>query len=115
MFLYFIWLQLRLKTDFWKYLEQLLFKTHQLIEFSTKLSNAKISQATLLVVSPHDALMAILKILGTLTRNICDGVSFLYSIGDRLDSLICLKRTLPKAVFWVSSEIFNLGVFPNIP
>ena len=47
-----------------------------MIEFSTKLENAEISQATLLVVSPHDALIAILNILGTLTRNIYDGISF---------------------------------------
>ena len=46
------------------------------MEFSTKLQNAEISQVTLLVVSPHHALIAILRILGTLTRNICDGVSF---------------------------------------
>ena len=48
-------------------------------EFSTKLWNVEISQATLLVVSPHDVLIAILKILGTLTRNICDGVHIQYS------------------------------------
>ena len=51
----------------------------------TKLYNADISQATLLVVSPHDALIAILKILGTLTRNgwmdafVMDEISFKYS------------------------------------
>ena len=46
------------------------------------------------MVSQHDALPAILKILGTLTRNICGGVSFQYSyvIGDRLDSSNCLKE-----------------------
>ena len=48
-------------------------------EFSTKLWNVEISQATLLVVSPHDVLIAILKILGTLTRNICDDVHIQYS------------------------------------
>ena len=48
-------------------------------EFLTNSENAEIPQATVLVVSPHDALIAILKILGKLARNICDGVSFQYS------------------------------------
>ena len=55
------------------------FETMIKLEFSTKLWNVEISQATLLVVSPHDVLIAILKILGTLTRNICDGVHIQYS------------------------------------
>ena len=47
-----------------------------MIEFSTKSSNVQISQATLLVVSPHDAVMAIFKIPGILTRKTCDAVNF---------------------------------------
>ena len=70
-----------LKINFWKFLEELLFEKYQSKEFLTKLYNAEISQVTLLVVSPHDALAAILKTLGTLTRNICGGVTFSYSHG----------------------------------
>ena len=47
-----------------------------MIEFSTKLLNVEISQATLPVVSPHDTVIAIFKILGTLTRKTCDAVNF---------------------------------------
>ena len=50
-----------------------------MIEFLAKLYNAEISQATLPVVSPHGTLIVILKILGTLTKNTCDGFSLLYS------------------------------------
>ena len=35
-------------------------------------------------------------------------------IGDRLEQLELLKRTLPKMFFWESSDIFKRGVFPNI-
>ena len=50
-----------------------------MIEFSTKSPNVQILQATLLVASPHDAVVAILKILGILTRKTCDAVNFQHS------------------------------------
>ena len=43
------------------------------------------------MVSPHDDLVVILKILGTLTKSIWDGVNFQIVIGDRLGSLSFLK------------------------
>ena len=57
-----------------------------------------------IVVSPHGTQITILKILGTLTRNICDGVSFQDNLSDRLDSLNCLKNFM--------KDIF-LGIFRN--
>ena len=66
-----------------------------MIRFLTNLYNAEISQAILLVVSLHEALIAILKFLGTL---VMESV-FNIVIGDRLGSLNCLKRTLPKDIF----------------
>ena len=59
------------------------------------------------MVSQHDALIAVLKIQGTLTRNIYVGVGFNIVIGDTLDSSNCLKRTLRKKFFWESFEIFK--------
>ena len=112
MFMYAISLQLWLKGIFSKSLEELLFETYpndRMIEFSIK------SQTTLLVISPNDALIAILKIRGTLARYICDGVCFHIFIGDRLDSSNCLKRTLPRIFSRRSSEIFKTRVFLNIP
>ena len=61
-----------------------------MIEFSTKLQNVEISQAALLVVSPHDALIATLKILGTLTRSMMESVFNIVN-SDILDSSNCLK------------------------
>ena len=63
------------KSEFFEISRRTLLKhtNDRMVEFTTKLQNA------LFVVLPHDALIAILKIPGTLTRNICDGVSFQYS------------------------------------
>ena len=50
------------------------------LDFLTKLQNAEISPVTLLRSDfTTDSFPAISKILGTLTENICVGVSFQYS------------------------------------
>ena len=64
-------------------------------KFSQELQNAEIFAATLLeLYSTTDTLPAILGILGSLTGNICSGVSFNVVTAGRLNSLYCSKETL---------------------
>ena len=63
--------------------------------------------------STADALQVILKILGTLTRDICDGRSFQCTC--ILDTSNCLKQTLPRTFFWELFEKYKTSVFSNIP
>ena len=88
-----------------KSLEELLFETYtndRVIKSLAKLWNAEISQATLLVVSSHYALIAI---LNTQKDTFVMESVFSIVIGDRLDSLNCLQKTFTKDAF--------LGIFWN--
>ena len=79
------------------------------------LQNAEVSPVTLLnSVSITDAHPTISKILGTLTGNICSGVSFNVIIDGRLGKSICLKGTLLDTFFWEFSKTFKTTVFPDI-
>ena len=62
-----------------------------------------------------NALSAFLKIPGTLTGNICNGVSFQDSYGwCRLESSNHFKGTLLKIFILVFPEIFKAAVFLKI-
>ena len=65
------------------------------------------------MVSPHDTLIAILKILETVT-NICDGFSFQYIYRWWIQQLKLLKKNFTNTFFWESAEIFKTWVFLNI-
>ena len=71
------------------------------LEISTKLQNAEISPVTLpKSVSITDAHPTISKILGALTGNFCNGVSFMMVMVGGLNKSNCLKGTLLKTFFW---------------
>ena len=56
------------------------------------------------VVLVNEVLTAMLKIVGTLTRNICDGVSFQYSYWRWIGQIELLKKNFTKdnfgEIFW---------------
>ena len=61
------------------------------LDFLTELQNAEISPVTLLSDSTTDVFPIISKILGTLTENICGGVSFIV-VGEWIGQLELFKR-----------------------
>ena len=77
------------------------------IELSTDLWNVETSLITLLKsYSVIDAPPAILLILEKLTGNICGGVSFQYSLGDRLNIYIYIYISI-WTFFHVSLTIYR--------
>ena len=100
-------MQLRLKGDFSKLLEKLLFGTH-VLEISEKLQNTEISLVTLLKsVSITDIHPKLSKIFGTLTGNFSSAVSFSAIIGGCIGQVELLKETLLKTFFWEFSKTFK--------
>ena len=79
------------------------------------LQNAEISPITLLKsVSITEAHLTITKIIGTLTENICSGVSLIMVKDGRIGQVESFKGTLLKIIFWELSTTFKTTVFPNI-
>ena len=79
------------------------------------LQNAEISPITLLKsVSITEAHLTITKIIGTLTENICSGVSLIMVKDGRIGQVESFKGTLLKIIFWERSTTFRTTVFPNI-
>ena len=67
------------------------------------------------MVSPNDALIAFLKIRETLTRNICDGVSFPYSYRWTDWTARIAYKKLDERRLSANLDVFKTGIFPNIP
>ena len=90
---------LRLKSNFSKYLEQLCTSRsipEHVTEFWADLQNAEISSITLLKIdSTAEALVAILKILGTLVTKVYGEFCYRWDIGK----LELLKRNSTKYIF----------------
>ena len=72
------------------------------------LQNAEISPITLLkCVSITEAHPAITKIIGTLTENICSGVSLSLVKDGWIGQVESFKGTLLKIIFWELSKFFR--------
>ena len=79
------------------------------------LQNAEISPITLLKsVFITEGHLTITKIIGTLTENICSGVSLIMVKDGRIGQVESFKGTLLKIIFWELSTTFKTTVFPNI-
>ena len=109
--MYTISLQLLVKGDFSKFLEELLFGTYlALLGFSTELQNAEVFVTLLKGDSTTDALPAILKILRTSKGNTCGGLSFPYS-HRWIGQFELFKRIATKDVFLIILQNFHSSSF----
>ena len=95
-------LQLLIKGDFSKFLEELLFGTYRArLDFSVELQNAEVFDTLPKGYSTTEALPAFLKILRTNKGNICGGLSFTYrwAVGQ----FELFKKIATKVVFFDNS------------